>query len=277
MPYHIYNKVYQWLDIHTRVGSVLLVQLQWALPEPQNVGRVTDTASHAFFMSLLLHAYTLINVDNRQGDKSAPSAQLALRTFSSETTAGVSIGNGLCETASWYVLRVSYNRERKASEWLQGKGFEVFLPLRNEARMVDGRRKRVTSPLIPNIIFVHSTLTALDQAIHNPGNTCLSYYYNHFTVRTDGKNPPLTVPDRQMDDFIRLCNIDDPNILFVSPKECHFKSGDQVVVTTGPFNGITGRVVRAKRQQRVAIEITGLGVVTTAYVPSGCMRKITEP
>lgn len=273
----IYNKVYQWLDIHTRVGSVLLVQLQWALPEPQNVGRVTDTVSHAFFMSLLLHAYTLINVDNRQGDNSTISAQPPLRTISSKTSAGVSVENGLRETARWYVLRVSYNRDRKASEWIQGKGFEVFLPLHNEVRMVDGKRKQVSYPLIPNIIFVHSTLTALDQAIHDPGNTCLSYYYNHFAVRTDGKNPPLTVPDRQMDSFVRLCNVDDPNILFVSPEECHFKSGDQVIVTSGPFKGIVGRVVRAKRQQRVAIEIAGLGVVTTAYVPSGCMRKITEP
>ena len=225
-------------------------------------------------MSLLLHAYTLINVDNRQGDNSTISAQPPLRTISSKTSAGVSVENGLHETASWYVLRVSYNRERKASEWLQGNGFEVFLPLHNEVRMVDGKREKVTKSLIPNIIFVHSTPSVLDQAIHSLGITSISYYYNHFTVRPDGKNPPLTIPDRQMCDFIRLCNIDDPNILFVSPKECHFKSGDQVIVTFGPFKGIVGRVVRAKRQQRVAIEIAGLGVATTAYVPSGCMEKI---
>lgn len=216
---------------------------------------------------------TLINVDNRQGDYPTPSAQSALRTLSSKTTAGVSVGNVLNEPASWHVLRVSYNRELKACEWLKGKGFEVFLPMRNEVRIVDGKRKTVSKPLIPNILFVRSTPAALDLIIHDPGNTCLSYYYNHFAVRPDGKNPPLTVPDREMDNFIRLSQVDDPNILFVSPEECHFKSGDQVIVTSGPFTGITGCVVRAKRQQRVAIEIAGLGVVTTAYVPSGCMRK----
>lgn len=197
-----------------------------------------------------------------------------MRTISSKTIAGVSVRNGLCETARWYVLRVSYNRERKACEWLESKGFEVFLPMRNEIRIVDDRRKKVAKPLIPNIIFVHSTFAVLDQTIHDQGNTCLSYYYNHFTLLPNGKNPPLTIPDRQMDNFIRLCDTDDPNILFVSPKECHFKSGDQVIVTSGPFKGIVGRVARAKRQQRVAIEIAGLGIVTTAYVPSGCMEKI---
>lgn len=214
-------------------------------------------------------------MDNRQGGKSAPSAQSPLRTISSETTAGVSVGNGLNKPACWYVLRVSYNREQNATEWLEGNGFEVFLPMRNEVRIVGGKRENASKPLIPNIIFVHSTFTALDQALHTPANNCLSYYYNHFFVEPNGKNPPLTVPDRQMDNFIRLCHIDDPNILFVSHLECRFKSGDQVVVTSGPFKGITGRVVRVKRQQRVAIEIAGLGVVTTAYVPSGCMRKIT--
>ena len=218
----------------------------------------------------------MINVDNRQGNDSTISAQPPLRTISSKTIAGVSVGNALGETARWYVLRVSYNRERKACEWLKGKGFEVFLPLRSDVRMADGKRKKVAKPLIPNIIFAHSTLAALDQTIHDQGNTSLSYYYNHFTVRPDGKNPPLVIPDRQMCNFIRLCDIDDPNILFLSHDDCRFKSGDQVLVTSGPFKGIDGRVVRAKRQQRVAIEIAGLGIVTTAYVPSGCMSHITK-
>ena len=216
----------------------------------------------------------MINVDNRQGNDSTISAQPPLRTISSKTIAGVSVGNALGETARWYVLRVSYNRERKAREWLEGKGFEVFLPLHRDVRMADGKRKKVATPLIPNIIFVHSTFIALDQALNDPDNTCLSYYYNHFTMLPDGKNPPLVIPDRQMCNFIRLCDIDDPNILFLSHDDCRFKSGDQVLVTAGPFKGIVGLVVRAKRQQRVAIEIAGLGIVTTAYVPSGCMEKI---
>lgn len=213
-------------------------------------------------------------MDNQQGENPTTCAQIPLRTISSNTIAGVSVENGLNSRACWYVLRVTYNRELKAQEWLESKGLEVFLPMHNEVRQIDGKPKKVSKPLIPNILFVRSTLMALDSLIRNPANACLSYYYNHFTVEPNGKNPPLTVPDRQMDNFIRLYKVDDPNILFVSHQECRFKSGDHVVVTAGPFKGIVGRVVRAKRQQRVAIEIAGLGVVTTAYVPSGCMRKI---
>ena len=34
---------------------------------------------------------------------------------------------------------------------------------------------------------------------------------------TFGKNPPLTIPKRQMDNFIRLTSIESEHILFVSP------------------------------------------------------------
>lgn len=173
------------------------------------------------------------------------------------------------------MLRVSYNREQKAHDWLKGKGLEVFLPMRNEVKTIDDKRKKIVTPLIPNLLFVRATTSAIDRVLRDSDNTCLSYYYNHFTLLPDGKNPPLTVPDRQMDGFIRLASINDPNILFLSRDDCHFKSGDKVVVTSGPFKGVVGRVVRAKRQQRVAVEIDGLGVVTTAYVPSGCMEKMT--
>lgn len=223
----------------------------------------------SFFM------YTLNNVDNPRS-RLAQSARLTPRTPSSNTATGVSVSNVQAEPACWHVIRVSYNREQKANDWLKGKGFEVFLPMRHKVKTVDGKRKKVATPLIPNLLFVRATTSAIDRVLRDSANTCFSYYYNHFALLPDGKNPPLTVPDHQMDGFIRLATVDDPNILFLSRDNCRFKSGDKVIVTSGPFKDVVGRVVRAKRQQRVAVEIDGLGVVTTAYVPSGCMEKITQ-
>ena len=37
-----------WSYIHIGVRSALLVSTNWAMREPQNVGRVTGTGSHAF-------------------------------------------------------------------------------------------------------------------------------------------------------------------------------------------------------------------------------------
>ena len=59
------------------------------------------------------------------------------------------------------------------------------------------------------------------------------------------------------------------------PKErVHYKSGELVRVIKGDFTGVIGRVARASGQQRVAIDIEGLGTFVTAYIPNDFMEKI---
>ena len=48
------------IDNHIGVGSALLVQLYRAMREPLDVGRVTGTVSHAFFVSWFLE----LNITN---------------------------------------------------------------------------------------------------------------------------------------------------------------------------------------------------------------------
>lgn len=216
---------------------------------------------------------SLTNEDNRRGGNLTPSARLTSCTFSSTIATGVSVGNAPDETVCWYVLRVSYHREQKANDWLQDQGIETYLPLHYEEREINGRRKRVKAPLLPNFIFVHLSLHELDVLMKNQPGNLLTYYYDHFKILPGGKNPPLTVPDNQMDNFIRLTSIDNDHILFVPREKCHFKSGDPVIVTDGAFKGIKGRVARVHRQQRVVVELEGIGCVTTAYVPSGMIKE----
>ena len=47
-------------------------------------------------------------------------------------------------------------------------------------------------------------------------------------------------------------------------------------VTEGDFTGVEGRVARVSGQQRVVVEIEGLCIVTTAYIPSAFIEKITS-
>lgn len=215
---------------------------------------------------------TLINVDNRRGGNYTPSAGSISCTLSNTIATGVSVENAPKERIYWYVLRVSYHREQKANEWLQSQGIETYLPLHYEERESYGRRKRVKAPLLPNFIFVHLSYYDLNALMKSQLSSLLSYYYDHFKVISGGKNPPLTIPDKQMENFIRLTSIDNDNILFVPREKCHFKNGDSVIVTGGPFIGIKGRIARVNRQQRIVVEIEGIGCITTAYVPSRLIR-----
>ena len=90
-----------------------------------------------------------------------------------------------------------------------------------------------------------------------------------------GFHPPITIPDNDMLNFIRLTSVDSEHIMVLPPERCHFKNGDTVRVIDGPFTGVVGRVARAAGQQRVIIELEGMCNIATAYIPNDFMQKIT--
>lgn len=224
---------------------------------------------------------TLSNVYSREGGSLLSSAWLTPRTFSCQSKTGVSVENTPQESddiaqqgqsKQWFVLRVAYHHEQAAKDWLTEVGIASYLPMHYAEKEVAGKKKRVQEPLIPNLLFVQTTENKLDLALASPANAYLSYYYNHFRTNADGTNPPLAVPDKQMDNFIRLTSIDSDHILFVDRSLCHFKNGDHVIVTDGDFRGIEGRIARVARQQRVVVELDGIGCITTAYIPKAFLR-----
>ena len=168
---------------------------------------------------------------------------------------------------------MAYHHEQAAKDWLEELCIDTYLAMHDAEKEKNGKKKREREPLIPNLLFAHATKKEIDPALAAPGNAYLSYYYDHFRTNADGKNPPLIVPDKQMDNFIRLTSIDSDHILFVDRSQCHFKNGDHVIVTDGDFRGIEGRIARVARQQRVVIEIDGIGCITTAYIPKAFIRK----
>lgn len=107
------------------------------------------------------------------------------------------------------------------------------------------------------------------------GRALLSFYYDHTSYREDApdKNPPLTISDSAIDNFIRLTSIKNPHIIPVTSENIMYKLGDEVVVTEGEFIGIHRRVARIVGQQRVVVELFEGCLVATAYVPKEAMRK----
>lgn len=109
----------------------------------------------------------------------------------------------------------------------------------------------------------------------NESRALLSYYFNHTIHRQDNpdRNPPLTIQDEAMNNFIRLTSVKNPHIIHVTSNNIQFKLGDNVVVTEGEFKGVHGRVARIAGQQRVIVELFDECLVATAYVPKEAMRK----
>ena len=227
----------------------------------------------------------LPNADNRRGGKNPSSVGLTsdtspevqgLKTRNSHT--GVSsdcVSNG---KKQWFVLRATYCRSEKALEYIKAKNVETYLPMHYVIKEINGKRKLVHEPLLPNLIFAYMTREKSHEFVKKPSVTAswLKYYTDKTkeVEKDTGKNPPVTIPDNEMTNFIKLTSVNSEQIMVVPPKRCHFKSGDLVRVIVGPLTGVVGRVGRAAGQQRVFVVLEGVCTVATAYVPNDFIQII---
>lgn len=222
---------------------------------------------------------TLSNVNTRRGEPypRTPDLPPASSPDTQSLSSGVSVKYAPHPDKRWYVLRVTYNRIGKAYELLLGAKIEAYFPMHYMYKTVQGKKKRVLEPLLPNIIFVYDTPECISSFVKKPlHNSFINFYLNHFKKDEYGKNPPLTVGYNEMMNFINVTSVDNEHIRIVEPEQCRYKSGDLVRVTDGDFKGVTGRVARVSGQQRVVVELEGLCLVATAYVPSGFLMKIEK-
>ncbi|MBO5539172.1 MAG: UpxY family transcription antiterminator [Prevotella sp.] len=222
---------------------------------------------------------TLSNVETGRGQANPPSVRVAPDTIpeakSSQT--GVSVRYVPAPDKQWYVFRASYSREDIAFDYIVADGTFAYIAKRYIRKSVKGKQKKVLETLIPNLLFVYTTEAKAGEYIKStPSISFLSYYYNHFEQDESGKNPPLTISRKEMENFIiATCNQSE-HLKFVTESQCHFKGGETVEVIDGMFKGVEGRVARVSGQQRVVLSLSNVGLISTAYIPTAFLRMKNE-
>ena len=220
---------------------------------------------------------TLSNVETGRGQANPPSVRVTPDSIPEAkcTLIGVSVGYEPSPDKHWYVFRASYGREDKAFDYIVADGTYAYIAKRYARKSVNGKHKKVLETLIPNLLFVYTTAEKASEYIKDtPPISFLSYYYNHFEQDENRKNPPLTIPRKEMENFIiATCNQSE-HLKFVTESQCHFKGGETVEVIDGMFKGVEGRVARISGQQRVVISLTDVGLISTAYIPTAFIRHI---
>lgn len=181
------------------------------------------------------------------------------------------------KSIKWYVLRSTYNRSNKVLTELQNAGFETYYPKRNVIKRFGVRKVAVKEPYIPNFIFVNSSRETIDSFLHQrlSEDRYIKYLLDKTKEREwNDKNPPLVVGNHAMENFRRICDTGNEHVRFISLEDYSIKPGDTVLVTDGVFKGVEGKYVHVKGQYRVVIQLSSLGLISTAYVPKAFVRVI---
>ena len=161
-------------------------------------------------------------------------------------------------------MRATYRREMKAHDELKDAGAEVFIPMHWTKKKVGTRTKRVEVPAVQSLLFVHCSQPFIQQfKLKRP------YLQYMCAFHRDGTRRPIVVPDRQMEDFIRVSTQAEDST-YIDPETENLAQGQRVRIAGGPFEGMTGTFqrVQGKRNRQFVVQIEGVLAIAIQISPS---------
>ena len=177
---------------------------------------------------------------------------------------------------TWFPMRVTYQREMKVKAELDRLEIENFIPMTyrftESRKQGDTELRRELVPAINNLIFVHSTKERISEL--KVSNELLEPLRYMIDQTAEEAHTIMTVPDKQMENFMRVASVTDDTVMFLDETTIVGKEGKRVEIMGGPFEGVTGVIRRVKRCKRVVVELEGIACVAIAFVPAGLLKEI---
>ena len=169
----------------------------------------------------------------------------------------------------WYAIRVTYNRELKVKDDLDSRGITCFVPMQYRREERHGQMVKRLVPSVHNLIFIRLTPTEMSD-YKKTTDLPIRYIMNRETRK------PITVPDKEMESFIKVAGTFDEKLIYLNPEPGDFAKGERVRIIGGDFAGAEGIFVRVKGDRRVLINVQGVVAVATTYVHPSMIEKIIE-
>lgn len=187
-------------------------------------------------------------------------------------TSNLDISNTHQDVVSWYVIRVTYGREYKLKLELEERNIEHFLPVKTVIlrRTPDGKLISRKTSAIPNTIFIRETRENIQQLkTELEGRFPMRYMMNRNT------HQPLTVREKQMQDFIRFASLENERLLYLNNPDVVYEKGQPVEIVSGPFAGVHGYILRIRRDRKLVISVDGvLAAAVQIDLRSEWIRKL---
>lgn len=171
-------------------------------------------------------------------------------------------------------MRVTYGREQSMKAFLDSLGVENFLPMKTAVSKVGHRIVKKRVPALSNLIFVrdsmeHITLLKQTRQEAEP----LRYMVRQALDPLRECNEVIVVPDRQMDNFLKVAAGPEDEVTYLTPTELQGHEQGRVKIISGPFQGVEGVIKRIHGNKQVVVELEGLGGISIRFVPKHFLVK----
>ena len=227
-----------------------------------------------------------------QGNQQSPSLKSAIPTVQS-----ASIGQGAVspsiisdpnaqsfdahipdELKSWFPMRIAHGRPERAlgiREFLTQHQVVNFLPMTYKMRVIKGKPKRVLLPAIDNLIFIRSVEECIT-FMKRTQSVLLPLRYIMWHPIGSEFSSILRIPDRQMQNFMRVASVQDDRVMYLGNKDFSQKIGRKVRVLDGPFKGVVGTVYRVKKDRRVVVSLDNITSLAISYIDPSLLQELED-
>lgn len=152
----------------------------------------------------------------------------------------------------WFALYVQPRKEKVVEQELLKRGYEVYLPIKQELRQWKDRKKIIEVPLIPSYIFMNIEEREVWDIVRING--CVKFIW------FNGK--PCPIPDNQIDSIKLLLE----KKVEIKQTSINPSSGDLVRIIEGDFTGLVGVFLHKKEKNNFAVRISSLGIDLTITI-----------
>lgn len=173
----------------------------------------------------------------------------------------------------WFAMSATFRRELKAKALLEEAGIECFVPMKYmPVTKRNGHKSKELVPAVHNLIFVHARQCDIQEFKKGIA------YIQWLTQPSEGRNIPIVVPDRDMEQFIQITADSNSRLIYLHPDEIDLKQGTPIRILGGPFNGVEGTFIKihGHRNRRVVVMLKGIIGVAMAEVTPDLLEIIRK-
>lgn len=152
--------------------------------------------------------------------------------------------------------------------------FETFIPKCYKTVERFGKRHYELTSCISNLLFIYGTRNQIEEERQKQAEIKNDKKWHLLNFIMNHENKMITVPNKQMEDFIRISNLPVEEIIPLDIREGESLTGQRVKVIDGPLVGIEGFIKRIEGNKRVVVTIDGILATALKFISPSLLTKI---